>query len=96
MDEKYLIKLLDKWEKKRQRAEDNYQNSGIQRYLNDQRNAEDVCMAIQIALRAKPGAEAVATVQALKGVVKHINDLTGDYREKAIKELLWDIEHCTI
>lgn len=96
MDDKYLIKLLDKWDKKRQRAEYNYQTSGIPRYLNDQHNAEDVCTAIQIALEAKPGAEAIATIRALKGSVRLINDLTGDYREKAIKELLWDIEHCTI
>lgn len=90
----HLQELYNKWEKRAKRADEAYQSTGIQRYNNDRRNAEDVCEAVAMAIRSEKADRALTTLRCFKNDAKNIRYMTGESRQKAINKLLWELEMC--
>ena len=90
-----LRKLYDKWEKKRDKAEQAYQSTGIQRYDREYRNADDICTACEMALNSEKAHSAMSALRCFKSDAKFISKMPdGQSKQAAINKLLWELEMC--
>lgn len=87
-----IQKILESWDKKARRADSAYQETGIQRYSNERRKADDMVEICQMALNNEAGTTAIRYFRVIKGAVERIDDMQNDnMKQKAIRDLLLEI-----
>jgi|GEM_PF-5558043 len=92
-----LNKLYNRWEKKRNKAYNAYQETGIQRYNREYQNAEEICTAVEMALNADDAHHAMTELRMFKDRAAKFRQRSDDSsKQHDIDMLLYELANCDV
>jgi len=92
-----LQKLYDKWKKKRDRAYAAFQDTGIQRYDREYENADDICMAVEMALNSDEAFHAMTELRMFKERAAKLRQRSDDSsKQHDVDMLLYELANCDV